>query len=637
VRCTRIEFKGFRRLADTATNIDGDITAFVGLNEAGKTSLLRALEWLSGGDVLSPLAQNRSRPPKSDKAPVVTAYFALGEDAKEVLADLEMEPRPTSLKVSRSSDNGDEATLTLLPGPKRLAKPFQDATRKLEAAYIRLKSEFEGATEVDEPDANNWADTTLKALEEPDTDWTEDEKTALRDLADWLGSPREFGRSRAVRDQALSTLLTQIHAVVDREHPAHVAAERLRPRVPLFVVFEEANRVLRKDYELSVEANRRPSPALRDLLLIAEVDIDDLWDYISLDDSTRLESLVENGNERLMRFFSQTWNQSNIAVRLNVNGTRLQLMVKELREMGAVTDIEERSDGLQTFIALAAFLASGGYHVPPILLLDEAETHLHYNAQADLVGVLLKNVDATQVFYTTHSPGCLPSDLGTGIRLLANDPDFADASVLRNNFWQDNEPGFAPLLYAMGAGAAAFSMCRKAVLSEGAADMILLPSLIRMATGEADLEYQIAPGLANAHAFNMKVEEVAAKVVYVTDGDGEGERYRNDLLGADVPANRIFHLLEGCAPEDLVHRDDYITVVNRLLTEMGVRNVRPADLDETKTISKALVDWGKANRLQLPSKVEIAYALLRHENLRLTRQGRAGLKRLHDQFVKAFT
>ena len=46
MRCSRIEFTGYRRLADTAT-FDGRLTAFVGFNEAGKTSLLQALTWFT--------------------------------------------------------------------------------------------------------------------------------------------------------------------------------------------------------------------------------------------------------------------------------------------------------------------------------------------------------------------------------------------------------------------------------------------------------------------------------------------------------------------------------------------------------------------------------------------------------------
>ena len=49
--------------------------------------------------------------------------------------------------------------------------------------------------------------------------------------------------------------------------------------------------------------------------------------------------------------------------------------------------LEDLSDGLRTFIALRGFLAQSVYEVPPILLVDEAETHLHYDARADFIRV----------------------------------------------------------------------------------------------------------------------------------------------------------------------------------------------------------------------------------------------------------
>ena len=235
------------------------------------------------------------------------------------------------------------------------------------------------------------------------------------------------------------------------------------------------------------------------------------------------------------------------------------------------TRIEERSEGLRAFVTLAVFLGSQALEVPPILLIDEAELHLHADAQADLVGGLLRQINATQVWYTTHSPACLPSDLGTGIRLLER---HGEKSEIKSHFWTNQEPGFAPLLYAMGAGAAAFSRCRWAVLGEGASEMILLPTLIRKATGLDDLPYQVAPGLANARGHDMDVEEVAARVIYLTDGD-KPDDYLSDLRASNVPESRLKSLPPGTSVEDLLDRDFLISVINSLLPEM-LRGLRHA-------------------------------------------------------------
>lgn len=50
MRLTRIEFNGYKRLAQTSCNVDGKLIAFVGPNEAGKSSVLEALAWLDTDD-----------------------------------------------------------------------------------------------------------------------------------------------------------------------------------------------------------------------------------------------------------------------------------------------------------------------------------------------------------------------------------------------------------------------------------------------------------------------------------------------------------------------------------------------------------------------------------------------------------
>lgn len=535
MRVSRVEFSGFRRLAATATNFDGPLTAFVGFNEAGKTSLLDALIWFTAGGEVSPVDYNRSRPPPSDEADIVKVYYELDADDREALAHIVMGDRPTTLILNRRRDGRRYRAFE--PRPTRSPEPFAMAEERLARTRTRLDRQFTAAADKDADDANDWAATVADALKRPDQAWTQASMTALTELSGWLQVTPDG--LKQPRDSKLASMLDQVLAVVSLDHPADLAWEALSPRTPEFVMFGEADRLLETSYELAPEQRAGIHTAVKRLLSLAEIDPDVMWSHITTGDSTKRETLLERGNGRLRNVFAQAWNQSRVAVRFNVNGTRLEVLIKEL-DGGDVTNISERSDGMKTFVALVAFLETGDHFVPPILLIDEAETHLHYDAQADLVSVLLKSVDTAQVLYTTHSPGCLPSDLGTGIRVVARDGGYADASVIKNNFWEGEGPGFSPLLFAMGAGAAAFSMCRNAVLAEGASDMVLLPSLIRQATGLKDLDYQVAPGLANAHGSGIRVEEVAAKVVYLTDGDPAGLDHKNALAEVGVDPARTF-------------------------------------------------------------------------------------------------
>lgn len=630
---SRIEFAGFRRLALTSTNIDGPLTAFVGFNEAGKTSLLQALSWFTAGGTLSSIDYNRARPPASDKTPVVKVFFELGSDDMAAFSDVRMDARPTTLVQSRFR-NGSSAW-SLQPRPSRPSRPFQDAIGRLRSAKEKLSRQFTEASDDTEQDPNDWAAVLESALVTPDADWSTDGVDALKDLAAWL---RETPSGRKTpRDAKLADLLDEVRQLVSSEHPSHKVGALLMARVPRFVLFQESDRLLETSYDIHPDQRGAVHPAVARLLALAGIDLSAMFSYYEAGDSTNRETLLERANERLRAVFDQAWNQSKVTVRFNMNGRQLEVLIKELRADGDVTSISERSDGLKTFVALVAFLESGGHTVPPILLIDEAETHLHYDAQADLVSVLLKSVHATQVFYTTHSPGCLPGDLGTGIRVLARDVAHADASVIKNNFWEGEGPGFSPLLFAMGAGAAAFSVCRWAVLAEGASDMVLLPTLIRQATKSGDLAYQVAPGLANAHGSGIRVEEVAAKVVYLVDGDAGGKAHENALKSVGVDPSRIQRLPDGHAVEDLVHREDYISVVNAFLEKMGeIKRIGPDIFTADTPVAKALADWARRGHVRIPSKVEVAYALVEMPGRRLSATGKAAIRALHGKFMHAF-
>lgn len=638
MRCIRIDFEGYKRLADTGCNVDGDIIAFVGLNEAGKSSLLDALVWLTADDAM-PLPvghMNRSHPVEDDD-PVVWAKYELEPEDLALIADLDFAEMPTRFLLERRKDGAPAFGFT--PGPKRNPKPFETARARLASTRQRLDNQFTALLDPDDEDegtASDWWATADAALAAPDNTWASETIDAIKHLVEWLEEVPPTSRGRSARDTKTADHLRKVLEIASTEHPRETGRKRLRRRVPKFILFKETDRELSTVHPLAEEAARNNlQPALANLLKVADLDIHTLWDYIETNDGSNQESYIETANENLQEFYSQAWNQAKVAVRIKIDSRRLEVRLKELGRKGSVTDIEERSDGLRTFIALSAFLAAQHLTVPPILLIDEAETHLHYDAQADLVGVLLKNVNATQVFYTTHSPGCLPTDLGTSIRLLSKNQKQHDSSSLKADFWTNEEPGFAPLLYAMGASAAAFSVCRRAVLSEGPADMVLLPTLIRMATGKTDLNYQIAPGLSNAHAYGMHMEEIAAKVVYLTDGDGGGDKHRNALISASVRKERVFHLPKGLASEDLIHRQQYVDVVNPMLGSSG--KVAVEDLDDGQPIAKSLQDWGRRERIKTPGHVAVAYAILKQgEAIRLTATAKRALTKLDQEFNEAF-
>ncbi|MFD6177264.1 AAA family ATPase, partial [Isoptericola sp. NPDC060282] len=359
MRVSRIEFMGYRRLADTATAIDGPITAFVGFNEAGKTSLLSALEWFSIGGELPPTDENRSRPPASDNASVVKVFFEFEDGDKKAFSSVPMDNPPTSLVLYKKRDG--RQIYDLRPNPRRPARPFVVAAERLSTAKAKLASQFTSASDAVERDAVDWAETISEMLAKPDDAWSEERVEDLIALSKWL-QETPAGRKGA-RDAKLGRMLDEVHSLVVQEHPTDAVWSAVESRVPSFVLFRDEDRDLQTSYLIQPDKREIP-PAVTRLLSIAGLDLDCMWDYIQQQDTTKRETALERANGRLLDVFDAAWNQSKVAVRLNVNSQRLEVLIKELHGNGDVTKMSERSDGLKTFVSLVAFLESGGHAVP---------------------------------------------------------------------------------------------------------------------------------------------------------------------------------------------------------------------------------------------------------------------------------
>lgn len=628
VRVTKIAFRGYQRLIDTSCNTNGKMIAFVGPNEAGKTTLLRALDWFSNGQSL-PARAASSRNPASPEEEVVSVTFWLQPEDVKAISDLGLAEMPKYFHRGRTADGKYYSTLLPMAG-KRSSAPFSEARSQYLSARD-LEEDPDPDPDESEPNLRLYDSTVLQSLENPDGTWNEawDQDFNLA-----------LDRLRGMGHETAAVSLETVRDALKSPHPDAAARGILRSRIPQFALFSDADRSLASSYDLEDEDLRdNPPAALANLAWVANLDIDLLWQNIQEGNARRIATSERRANENLRERLGSKWTQRPLDVHFNVSGTELQIQIYETDEHGEVTPFHERSDGLRSFIALVAFLARHDFQTPPVLLVDEAEMHLHYDAQADLVEVLAKDVSATQVFYTTHSPGCLPRDLGTGVRLVSPVAESPDESRIRNDFWTSSGPGFTPLLFAMGAGAAAFSAFRRAVLTEGAGDMILLPSLIRLATGLDDLNYQVAPGIANYHGSGLELEEVAARVVYVVDGDEGGDDHLGRLKDMGIGDSRIFQLEKPWAVEDLIEPSIYLSTVNAFL-ELAGHNFRISieNLATSKSISKQVEDWCKDRGIRAPGKTIIATHLVDDQGiLALAPGAKELLIRLHHEFEAAFS
>jgi predicted ATP-dependent endonuclease of OLD family len=164
--------------------------------------------------------------------------------------------------------------------------------------------------------------------------------------------------------------------------PIKQAREILFQRRPEVLLFTDERRLLQSEYDLSAVVNEPPA-VLSNLASLADLDLRSLYTAASANDFAQVGSTEERANEQLRQVFDVAWSQSNVHVHFRVDGLTLHVQVRE--PDARYSSIAERSDGLRQFVSLVAFTAQQPSEYGLILLIDEAETHLHYDAQADLI------------------------------------------------------------------------------------------------------------------------------------------------------------------------------------------------------------------------------------------------------------
>ncbi len=186
----------------------------------------------------------------------------------------------------------------------------------------------------------------------------------------------------------------------------------------------------------------------------------------------------------------------------------------------------------------------------------------------------------------------------------------------------------------MGAGAAAFTTTRYAVLAEGPSEMILLPSLIRAATGLDALPYQVAPGLAEAPTSQYpELDLQAAKVAFTVDGDPGGIALRDRLVSSGAPNDRIA-VLDGMTLEDTVDRDAYRAAVHaEAVAANGSDDVAMPTGEFPAPRAAAVKAWFEQAGLVAPSKIAVANRLVQDGKAIPSESGRKALQDLHNRLM----
>lgn len=602
-----VTLNGFRRFAEeTELRTNGKLVAILGPNEAGKTSLLAAISSISNRDPIPQSDRTRGKQ-IDDQDVVLSAKFKLDDHDLEA-AKLN---RPTWYVLNKLASGAHTARFD----PSVPKRDISNRSKLISTINkVRRNNRLWGRIIQREDSAIATFDDVERVLAANDETLKDSDLDTLEGFANFIEESSIATDPLYLRGLA-DLVRSQVLAEKEKT-PSKYASETIYRRLPKILFFSNEDRLLEGSYDVDELSTGVPS-ALENLCKVAKVDIKALITAILNDDVSKIAEIESRANDELKSRFAESWSQSGVHVALKVINREIQVLVRE--ENYSFTKLAERSDGLRQFVALQSFTTCERAE-DPILLIDEAEMRLHYDAQADLIQMLSKQTVSSKVIYTTHSAGCLPEDLGNGVRLVdcQDCEDGSSSSVIKNHFWTREEGGLTPLLFGMGAATLAFFPIRRALLTEGESDMLLLPTMFREALGQENLAFQVVPGLSKTSGINLPILARNGKGVgFALDFDDGGRDIEKKILAAGFQREAIFFLkAAGSADsqiEDFLNTKILARAANEVFREAGSRkpDISPSSLRGAGRVTILRKHFGLKKNGDVP-KVRIAYRILEY-------------------------
>lgn len=599
-----VKLNSFRRFADeTELRTNGKLVAILGPNESGKTSLLAAISSIGNADPIAKSDLTRGKH-VGDQDTVLSAKFRLNDD------DLESArlTRPTWYVLSKAV-SGARTHKFEPPVPKR------DISSRSKLLSIILKvrgnNRLWGRIVQEHESAIDIFDEVEALLGSKEETLEGEQIESLKKFAQFSGECASDTDPLYMRN--LSSLVSSQIKTEEDETPSDYALKIIYARMPKILFFSNEDRMLQGSYDVDELSGTVPT-ALGNLCKIAKIDVDELISSIRDDDVSKIAEIESRANDELKARFAENWSQSAVHVALKVISNEIQILVRE--ESYSFTKLAERSDGLRQFVALQSFTTCERAE-DPILLIDEAEMRLHYDAQADLIQMLSKQTVSSKIIYTTHSAGCLPEDLGNGVRLV-DSGDSNTRSVIKNHFWARDEGGLTPLLFGMGAATLAFFPIRRALLTEGESDMLLLPTMFREVLESDNLSFQIVPGLSKTSGINLPILARNGKgVAFALDFDDGGREIEKKIVGAGFSKDSIFFIrdkgLIDFQIEDFVNPRILAHAANAAFREIGIMkaDIALSAVRGANRLASLRSHFGIKKNSGIP-KVRMAYHILEY-------------------------
>ena len=464
MRLRRFRIRAFRCIHDSGDVTVGDLAAFVGRNESGKTTILQGLILLNRDEIVSDLdlCDEMVEELKSE-IKVAEGVFELNEHEREFVKEKFPSLDIKRLKIFRTNKNPE------------IQYDFEDG-KIGEEQNTNLRS-WQSITS----DLQNFIDTIPNHIQERlDTDFFQ-----LRSPPKTIGG---FKKDLQIFDESIKSVASEEEEVVsewnelypkilensdgflntsERLELEEFIKDNLHPRIVYFSDYKKIlGNINLQDYLHGVKSSTGGNveyveefdrvETVRNLFYLAELELDKLEEYQN--SPSKLIKLLNQASKKLTSRLNPAWKGEPIHVELRFNpGNIMSVVISDVHRDGTITNtglLNRRAEGFKwTFSFIINFAAETQRSElkEAILLLDEPARNLHPTQQRGISDMLKNLAGTNQVLYATHSPFMI-FDYTPGNLLVVELERKNHLSKIYYEYWKADDATLIPILYGLSRG-----------------------------------------------------------------------------------------------------------------------------------------------------------------------------------------
>jgi len=465
MRLRKFRVRAFRCIHDSGEIKVGDLAAFIGRNESGKTAILQSLTLLNKDETVSELdlCDEMSEELKSE-INLAEGEFELSASETQMIK--EKFPNISEIKkirIFRTNKNPntqyDFGSINISEEENKALNSWENFAENILSFietipnHIRIRLDtkfFEGlppkSKDVFQREMSEFSNNIhVLAAEEQQV------------ISEWEKVSEKF-------EDSFDRLLV---GTTERTALENFIENNLHPR---FVYFSDYKKIYgninlneyvkewrgQKAEGIEYVEEFDKAETVKNLFYLAELDIDKLEEYKN--SPSKLIKLLNAASNRLTTRLNPAWKGDPIHVDLRYNpGNIMSVVISDIHSDGTVTNsglLNRRAEGFKwTFSFIVNFAAETqrAELQEAILLLDEPARNLHPTQQRGISDLLKNLAGSNQVLYATHSPFMI-FDYTPGNLLVVELDKRKHLSKIYYDYWNADDDTLTPILYGLSRG-----------------------------------------------------------------------------------------------------------------------------------------------------------------------------------------